>query len=801
MALLGTIGALAAGGSLQAQSILGNIPLAGGAQGVELNTATNRLYVAVGTLNQLVAIDGATNSTLGMLTVGGGPSAVAVNSSTNRVYVASSIANSVTVVDGGTNTIVATVAGLAGPAGLDVNPATGRVYVANYASGSVAIVDGSSNTVIATVPVGPGPRDVAVNPATGRVYVSSAGSAAAPGNSVAVLDGASGAVLANVPVGSRPGVLAVNPATGRVYVVNQGSNSVSVIDGTSNAVLGTVSVGAAPVGLAVNPTTNHVLVTNAGSNDASVIDGATNAVIATLPLGGAGEVAAHPALGRFVVASQSVPFGLTVVQDSAANTVASMSGGVPGALASMPGGVAGALGSVAGGVPGAPGTVVGGVGGVAGGVPGALGSVAGGVPGGAGSVLSAALRPLGPLPISGTVTFNPAVAGQTTINATLQGVSAGVQATLAVPLANGAVTVSCAPAGAAAQATCSQTVSGQPSVGGTVVLAVGGQPVAQGAIASGGAVPLAPVQPVAGVPVQPVGSAPSQALAGALLSPAPGSAVNGVCNFSTGALSGAGVNADCLIQGLAAGQAVSLTLPGSAAATVQCPVAALGGTVTCSQALAMAPSPGSQVMASAAGLPLAQGAVAPGPQPLPAPVRATAGAVLQPAGTPAVDGIANFTPSGGQTAVTAALEGLAPGQQATLQVPLMSGPPAPVICPAASVTGQAVCSQLLNGAPLQGAPLAVVVGGQVVAQGAVVAGPQPGPGGVAPLLGAPMVPPALPPAPPGLLIPPAPGLAPNASAPGGVPIVPEADSVVLVALGLAALAAPAVWRRRTCHGG
>src|SRR5215211_7752586 len=98
MALLGAVLALTAGRPLQAQGILGSIPLAAGAQGVELNTATNRLYVAIGTLNQLIAIDGATNTTVAAVNVGIGPSAVAVNSSTNRVYVASSLANSVSVV-------------------------------------------------------------------------------------------------------------------------------------------------------------------------------------------------------------------------------------------------------------------------------------------------------------------------------------------------------------------------------------------------------------------------------------------------------------------------------------------------------------------------------------------------------------------------------------------------------------------------------------------------------------------------------------------------------------------------------
>jgi len=583
------------------------------------------------------------------------------------------------------------------------------------------------------VPIGPGPRDVAVNAATNRIYVSITGTAAAPAGTVAALDGASGTLLATVPVGSRPGALTVNASTGRVYVVNQGSNSLSVIDGATNTVVASVSVGAAPVGIALNPATSRVLVTNAGSNDATLVDAATNAVIATLPLGGAGAVAANPALGRFAIASQAAPFALTLLQDAASAPVAPL---------------------------GRP-------------------------PGGSAGTLAASLRALGPLPVTGTVSFAPGAAGQTAVTATLQGVSAGSQPTLVVPLAGGSITVPCAPASGGAPVTCSQTVSSQPSVGANVVVSLGGQAVAQGAIV-GGAGPLAPTVAL--------GAAPPQALAGVLLAPASGSGVNGVCNFTVGPPpSSGGVNADCLLQGLAAGQAVTLSLPGGAGAPLQCPAAGPGGTVTCSAPLGAAPPPGSQVTASATGLPLAQGAVAPGAQPLPAPVRAVSGAVLQPAGSPPVDGIANFTPSGAQTVVTVALEGLAPDQQATVQVPLAGAPLAVVLCPAASASGQAVCSQLLNGMPLPGVPLTVLTGGQVVAQGAVAAGPQPAPGSTAPLPGEPLLP--LPPVPPSLLIPPSSAPVLGASAPGGVPIVPEADSVALVALGLALVAVPALWRR------
>ena len=184
----------------------------------------------------------------------------------------------------------------------------------------------------------------------------------------------------------------------------------------------------------MNPTTNHLLVTNAASGDATVIDAATNVVIATLPVGGAGEATAIPSQGRFVVAGQSVPFALTVLQDPAAAALASITGAPAG---------------------------------------------------GAGTALSATLRPLGPLPISGSVSLTAGAGGATTIAATLQGVSAGSPATLAVPLASGSATLSCTAVSAGASATCSQTISGQPNVGGNVVVSIGGQAVAQGALVPG----------------------------------------------------------------------------------------------------------------------------------------------------------------------------------------------------------------------------------------------------------------------------------------------------------------------------
>src|SRR5262249_37273037 len=206
-----------------------------------------------------------------------------------------------------------------------------------------------------------------------------------------------------------------------------------------------------------------------------------------------------------------------------------------------------------------------------------------------------------------------------------------------------------------------------------------------------------------------------------------------------------------------------------------------GGTVTCSQGLLSAPAPGAPVVVTANGQVVAQGQAAPSAQPLPPPPRASAGALLQPLALSGVDGLANFSPgpSPAQTVGTVALAGLPSGQQATVGVPIGGGPPAPILCSAASASGQAVCSQVLNGTALQGAPVTVVVNGQILAQGPVVPGPQPAAGPAPPFLLPPPPPPGMPPAPP---------LVPGAATPG-VPVIPEADRVALLGLGLLVVAA------------
>ncbi len=163
------------------------------------------------------------------------------------------------------------------------------------------------------------------------------------------------------------------------------------------------------------------------------------------------------------------------------------------------------------------------------------------------------------------------------------------------------------------------------------------------------------------------------------------------------------------------------------------------------------------------------------------------------------------TTSTGSFTVQVTLVGLPPGAQAVLSLPVVSAQGAPlgtrtVVCPPADPTGRVVCSGtvaepgvfpqlggLVGLRLLAATPTATPTTGVVVAP---VAPLPPPPAPPPPLLPPPLPPVALlppPSAPPGPLLPPPAG--------AEVPLIPEADSLALLALGSLALAAGWALRR------
>lgn len=258
-----------------AQTLLGTVPTGYMPVALDVNSVTNKIYVANTNGNSVTVIDGATNSAV---TVGAGwaPSAVAVNNVSNKIYVANANSNTVTVIDGTNNTSASVGVG-SQPMAIAANPVTNKIYVSNYHGNTVTVIDGATNST-ATVPAGSFPEALAVNQITNQVYVVNCG-----GANVTVIDGATNST-STVAAGADPEALAINRQTNQIYVANYTTDTLTVIDGATKLTT-TLNVGQGPSAVAVNPLTNQIYVANEQSGSVTLIDGATLSVINTVAVG------------------------------------------------------------------------------------------------------------------------------------------------------------------------------------------------------------------------------------------------------------------------------------------------------------------------------------------------------------------------------------------------------------------------------------------------------------------------------------------------------------------------------------
>jgi len=182
---------------------------------VAVNEITNKIYVAnvgncspFGNCNSqgsVTVIDGTTNSTTTVIDPNAnGPRAVDVNSVTNKIYVANFFTGNVTEIDGATNSTMTiadpSVAGIIMSVAVAVNAATNTIYVANNnltgfsntTAGNVTVIDGATHTTTKiTDPNAISPVSVAVNATTNKIYVANLGAlTTAKHGNVTVIDGA-----------------------------------------------------------------------------------------------------------------------------------------------------------------------------------------------------------------------------------------------------------------------------------------------------------------------------------------------------------------------------------------------------------------------------------------------------------------------------------------------------------------------------------------------------------------------------------------------------------------------------------
>ena len=274
------------------------------------------------------------------------PQGVGVNPATGKVYVADYGHAAVWVIDETTNAIVATIPvgtntvgntpnGI-NPLGLAVDPVTDRIYVANLNGaaapfdGNVSVIDGSTDTLTESMAVGDIPNgitnypsSVAIDPTTHIVYVGSnvwfGGTSF--GGSVTAIDESTNTIITTVPVaGTSNPWLAVDPTTHTLFATTGTNGTVLVMDGSTLAVTDTISDGTDPSGVAIDPITHTVLVSDPSNNSVSVIDETTDTVTSTIPVGGRPAwIADDSAINTFYVANSDD--GTVSVIDGASETV------------------------------------------------------------------------------------------------------------------------------------------------------------------------------------------------------------------------------------------------------------------------------------------------------------------------------------------------------------------------------------------------------------------------------------------------------------------------------------------------
>lgn len=277
-----------------AQTLIGTVPIGNNPTFVQVNSATNMIYVTNFADGTVTVINGATDAT-STVHVGNHDEFLVINQNTNKIYVNNRADSTVSVINGATNQVTKTISGFSNPIGSDINPVTNKIYVANSGNGTdntLGIIDGSDDTLINTITVGLVPIAVAVNPVTNKIYViNQCGNSnnCTSNGTVTVVDGNTLATT-SVNVDWNPGVILINTLTNKIYVMNNcGNNSgsadclangtptqgtVTVIDGATNGTT-RVNVGTNPGALVVNPVSNEVYVNNQNDNTTTIINGST----------------------------------------------------------------------------------------------------------------------------------------------------------------------------------------------------------------------------------------------------------------------------------------------------------------------------------------------------------------------------------------------------------------------------------------------------------------------------------------------------------------------------------------------
>ena len=212
--------------------------------------ASNDIFVTAG--DGVYAMDPQTDAIVANATVRGGPDGMALDPANGRLFVAEYLSPVVAVFQASNLHLVGTVSFTnccaTSPQSLALDPITQTLY-ASTGTGYVEMINAENDSLIRSVLVAPSAGNstnaIAVDVVNDRVYVASS-----PGGSVLELDGSTGAVIRTLEVPSDSQVvgLAVDTSTQEVYAPNY--HEITVFDAARTGIIvGLVVFGGVGVAL------------------------------------------------------------------------------------------------------------------------------------------------------------------------------------------------------------------------------------------------------------------------------------------------------------------------------------------------------------------------------------------------------------------------------------------------------------------------------------------------------------------------------------------------------------------------
>lgn len=290
---------------------------------VAVNPMTKRIYVAhyrnaTGLAGAVTVIDGNTNTILTSLPFAAAPAGIGVNSATNKVYVAvtglfpvSRPNGTLYVIDGATNQTRTSLSIAYNPTNLILNPVTNRVYISDFGNSIVQVVDGSLDTLLNPLTFDLPVNDSVIDTGANRLYANHPGSPSAP-FTFSMVDLATGsrAVADGTALGvnSQAGHVLVSSSTGNVVVLDG-----STLEPANLPILGTANR------ILVNEASNRVFLI--GNNMVTMLDGGTYETLdqESIPVS-LNQGAIDEQIGRLYLPTTNDHF-ITVLQDNSPSGV------------------------------------------------------------------------------------------------------------------------------------------------------------------------------------------------------------------------------------------------------------------------------------------------------------------------------------------------------------------------------------------------------------------------------------------------------------------------------------------------